>query len=133
MESSRLAVGIALILGVLAAPCAEGQTSGNAHRVGVIHQGGPYEGLVEGLRRGLRELGLEEGKQIVLDIRTTTDLKGVEQAARDLERAKVDLIYTVATSVTIAAKQATAHTPIVFFAGSAPVAAGLVESFARPG
>jgi putative ABC transport system substrate-binding protein len=89
--------------------------------------------VVDGLRQGLRELGLEDGKTIVLDIRPTSDLKAVEEAARDLERGKVDLIYTVATSVTIAAKRATVHTPIVFFAGSDPVAAGLVESLAKPG
>src|SRR5262245_27662809 len=131
MNRRAFAVGIAWLL---AAPCTPaGQTLGNVRRVGISHQGGPYEGLVEGLRQGLRELGLEEGKHIVLEIRTTSDLKAVEQAARDLEREKVDLIYTIATSVTIAAKHATVHTPIVFFAGSDPVAAGLVESLAQPG
>jgi putative ABC transport system substrate-binding protein len=45
----------------------------------------------------------------------------------------VDLIYTVTTSVTTAAKRATVHVPIVFFAGTDPVAAGLVEGLARPG
>jgi ABC-type uncharacterized transport system substrate-binding protein len=68
--------------------------------------------LVDGLRQGLRELGLKEGKHIVLDIRDTKgDLKGVEEAARDIERGKVDLIYTVNTSVTIAAKRATSIPP----------------------
>ena len=32
-------------------------------RVGVIHQGGPYKAVVNGLQDGLRQLGLEEGKQ----------------------------------------------------------------------
>jgi putative ABC transport system substrate-binding protein len=41
--------------------------------------------------------------------------------------------YTAATSVTSAAKRATVHTPIVFFAGTDPVAAGLVQSLAKPG
>src|SRR5262249_56774273 len=101
MNRRAFAAGIALIL---AAPCtAAGQTPGNVRRVGIIHQGGPYEGLVDGLRQGLRELGVEE---VVLEIRETSDLKAVEEAARDLERGKVDLIYTVATSVTIAAKRA---------------------------
>jgi putative ABC transport system substrate-binding protein len=134
MMASRLVLGVALMLGLLAAPyAAGGQTPGKVYRVGIIHLGGPYHVLVDGLRQGLRELGLEEGKHIVLDIRATSDLKAVEEAARDLERGNVDLIYTVATSVTIAAKRATAHTPIVFGAGSDPVAAGLVESFAKPG
>src|SRR5439155_26841100 len=43
------------------------------YRVGVIHQGGPYEAVVDGLRDGLRVLGYEEGKHFLLDIR---DLKG---------------------------------------------------------
>ena len=69
---------------------------------------------VEGLRQGLQELGLEEGKQLVLDIRETNyDLKAVEAAARDLERAHVDPLYTVTTSVTTAAKRATVRVPIV--------------------
>lgn len=134
MRLRSIGLIVTLVLGVLSAPCAVGgQTRVNVRRVGVIHRGGPYEAVVDGLRQGLRDLGLEDGKQVVLDVRAISDLKAAEEAAKDLERAKVDLIYTVATSVTIAAKRATAHTPIVFFAGSDPVAAGLVESFARPG
>jgi putative ABC transport system substrate-binding protein len=134
MRALRCVLGVALMLGLFAAPCAVGgQTPGNVRRIGVIHRGGPYEVVVDGLRQGLRDLGLEDGKHIVLDIRASSDLQAVEEAAKDLERGKVDLIYTVATSVTIAAKRATVHTPIVFFAGSDPVAAGLVESFAHPG
>jgi putative ABC transport system substrate-binding protein len=119
----------------LATPlAAEGQTPGNVHRVGIIHFGGEYRVVVDGLRQGLREFRLEEGKHLVLDIRETQyDLKAVEAAARDLERGNVDLIYTVSTPVTIAGKRATAQTPIVFYAGADPVAAGLVESLARPG
>jgi ABC-type uncharacterized transport system substrate-binding protein len=133
MSVSRTVLVAALMLGLLAAPGgAGGQTSGSVRRVGVILQGGVYAGAIEGLRQGLRELGLEEDKHFVLDIRDTKgDLKAVAAAAKDLERRKVDLIYTVATSVTLAAKGATAQTPIVFFAGTDPVGAGLVESLAR--
>jgi putative ABC transport system substrate-binding protein len=120
---------------VLATPlAAEGQTPGHAPRVGIIHFSGEHHVLVDGLRQGLRELGLEEGKNLALDIREITyDLKAVEAAARDLEREKVDLIYGVTTPVAIAVKRATTRTPIVFYAGADPVAAGLVESLARPG
>jgi putative ABC transport system substrate-binding protein len=82
----------------------------------------------------LKQLGLEEGKQYVLDIRDAKgDMKAIEEAARSLEREKVKLIYAVATSVVTAAKQATTDTPIVFVAGTDPVAMGLVESFVKPG
>jgi ABC-type uncharacterized transport system substrate-binding protein len=104
------------------------------HRVGVIMQGGPYYEAVEGLRDGLRKLGLQEKKDFVLDIRDAKgDLKVVEQSAKQLEREKVDLIYTLATSVTKAVKQVTNDVPIVFYAGNDPVSVGLVESFAHPG
>ena len=115
-------------------PLAEAQQA-KVYRVGVLIPGiaFAYE-IVDGLRVGLRELGLEEEKQYVLKIRDTKgDLKAAEAAARNLEQEKVDLIYTTRTSVTIAAKRATADIPIVFSAGADPVVLGLVESFAKPG
>jgi putative ABC transport system substrate-binding protein len=135
VKPSAVAFLISLTLALLAAPLSvKGQPPGTAHRVGIIYLSGEHREVVDGLRQGLRELGLEEGKHLVLDIRETKyDLKAVETAARDLERGKVDLIYAVTTPVTIAVKRATAQTPIVFFAGADPVAAGLVESLARPG
>lgn len=135
MRTLRLVALIALALVPLIMPyVAAGQTPGNVHRIGIIHFSGTHEAVVDGLRQGLRELGLEEGKQIALDIRQIKgDLKAVEEAARDLERGKVSLIYTATTPVTIAAKRVTTQTPIVFFVGVDPVAAGLVESLPKPG
>jgi putative ABC transport system substrate-binding protein len=48
-------------------------------------------------------------------------------------RRKIDVIVTVTTPATLAAKQATAITPIVFAVVSDPVGTGLVASLARPG
>lgn len=105
-----------------------------AYRVGVILQGGSLYQMVDGLRDGLKELGLEEGKHLVLEIRDTKgDLRSVEEVARSLEREKVNLLYAINTSVTIAVRRATADIPIVFYAGADPVAVGLVDSFAKPG
>lgn len=103
------------------------------YRVGVILSGGPYNASVDGLREGLRELGFAENKQYVFVIR---DLKGdrtkEEDEARNLER-DTDLIFAIPTNVATAAKRATTKVPIVFAVGSDPVAAGLVESFPKPG
>ena len=133
--NSRKVLVVAFVLGLLLAPlAADAQQVGKVYRVGVIHEGGPYHAVIQGLRDGLRELGLEERTHFVLDIRDTKgDLKAVEEAARSLVRARVDLLYTVATSVSLAAKRATADIPIVFCAGGDPVVLGLVESFAKPG
>lgn len=105
------------------------------HRIGVLLPGDAWYETVDGLRAGLKELGLEEGKQFILAIRDTKgDAKSVaEEAARRFEQEKFDLIYTTSTSVTLAARQATTDIPIVFCAGTDPVVVGLVKSFANTG
>ena len=112
---------------------AEAQQS-KVYRVGVITAGGAWYETIDGLRVGLKELGFEEGKQFTLAIRDTKgDVKAAEEAARNLEQEKVNLIYTTQTSGTLAARRATADIPIVFCAGADPDVLGLVESFAKPG
>lgn len=131
--SKQLVVSLLAVLILASADLAEaGQTK--VYRVGVILQGGPYQAVVGGLWDGLRQLGYEEGKNILLEIRDTKgDLKAVHEAATNLERDHVDLLYAIATSVTIAARQATADIPIVFCVAADPVGLGLVDSFAKPG
>ena len=119
---------------LLVAPLAAEAQQARVYRIGIVLQGGPYFADIDGLRDGLKELGLVEGKHFVLDVRDTKgDLTLVESAARALEEQKVDLIYSITTSVTLAAKRATKSVPIVFYSGTDPVAVGLVESFRRPG
>jgi len=116
-----------------AVPLAEAQQP-KVYRVGVLLPGEAWYETIDGLRVGLRELGLLEGKQFIFAIRDMKgDVKAAEEAARNLEQEKVNLIYTTSTNVTIAAKRATADIPIVFNAGADPVVLGLVESFAKPG
>jgi putative ABC transport system substrate-binding protein len=132
---SQAVIGFALTL-ILCALCFPAQAQQpKAYRIGVITGGGAYYETIDGLRAGLKQLGFEEGKQFVLAIRDTKGdvAKAAEEAARDLEQEKVNLIYATQTTVTIAAKRVTAHTPIVFCAGTDPVVVGLVNSFANPG
>ncbi len=87
-----------LASGLLAAPLGAEAQPARVYRIGVVLEGGPYSAAVDGLRDGLRELGFEDGKQLVLHVRDVKgDLKSVEAAARSLEGEKVDLIYAVAT------------------------------------
>src|SRR5215208_2568322 len=84
-------------------------------KIGVILQGGPWYAVVDGLRDGLMQLGLTEGKEFILDIRDTGgDVKSVEQVAKDLERKQTHLIYTIAASLSLAAKRATQQIVQVF-------------------
>jgi ABC-type uncharacterized transport system substrate-binding protein len=104
------------------------------HRVGVLLPGEAWYEIIDGLRVGLKQLGLEEGKQLTLVIRDwTSDAKTADEAAKIFEQEKVSLIYTTSTNSTIAAKRMTTDIPIVFCAGTDPVLLGLVDSFAKPG
>ena len=125
---------LALVCSGAVVPLAAQAQQSRVYRVGVILQGGAYSETVDGLRDGLREVGLEEGKQFILQVHDVKgNLKAVAAAARRLEEEKVDLIYAVATSVALTVKQATRRVPIVFYAGTDPVTVGLVASFRQPG
>ncbi len=125
-----LAIYLASAFG--AAPAQAQQT--RVHRVGVLVPGEAWYEIIDGLRTGLDELGVHEGKEYSLVIRDWKgDVKAAEAAARNLEQEKVNLLYIPSTNGTIAAKRATTETPIVFAAGTDPVVLGLVESFAKPG
>lgn len=107
---------------------------GKPVRIGVLLPGGVQYETLDGLRQGLKESSWEEGKHFVLEIK---DIKGdlalAEQAAKNLEKDGVNLIYALTTTVIAKAKAGTSQVPIVFAIGSDPVVGGLVENFARPG
>src|SRR6516164_6782108 len=81
----------------------------------------------------LRELAWIDGRNLAIEYRWAEgrNERYAENAA-ELVRLKVDVIVTVATPATLAAKQATAVIPIVFAATGDPVGTGLVASLARP-
>jgi putative tryptophan/tyrosine transport system substrate-binding protein len=82
----------------------------------------------------LRELSWVDGRNLAIEYRWAEGRnERYTEAAAELVRLKVDVIVTVATPATLAAKQATLVIPIVFGAASDPVGTGLVESLARPG
>jgi putative ABC transport system substrate-binding protein len=103
-------------------------------RIGVLHLGGVLATVVDGLRAGLKELGLQEGKQFELDIQDLQgEAKRAEGAAQKFERDKVKMIFTNTATVTTATMNATKNVPIVFTVGSDPVSLGYIKSFAQPG
>jgi ABC-type uncharacterized transport system substrate-binding protein len=72
---------------------------GKLQRIGVIHAGGPYEAMLAGLRSGLKEAGLAEGKQFVFHVRNTKgNPREVQSAAKQLESEQVDLLVAITSS-----------------------------------
>jgi putative ABC transport system substrate-binding protein len=124
-----------LMGGLLAAPLvAEAQPAAKIYRIGVLSPGTAPPGPLEALRQGLRELGYDEGRNIAITWRfagATDD--HLRDLAEELVRLKVDVIVSINTTASLAAKRATRTTPIVIARVSDPVRTGLVASFARPG
>jgi putative tryptophan/tyrosine transport system substrate-binding protein len=82
----------------------------------------------------IRKLGYIEDKNIAFEYRSADNkFDRLPALADELVRLKVDVIVTPGTAEALAAKKATRTIPIVFFGGGDPVAAGLVDSLARPG
>jgi putative ABC transport system substrate-binding protein len=85
-------------------------------------------------RQGLRELGYEEGKNIVIEPRHADGKSDrLPALAAELVRVKVDVIVSSASTQTPVAKEATSTIPIVMAQDSDPVGSGFVGSLGRPG
>ena len=88
----------------------------------------------ETIVRMLGELGYIDGKNIAYQFRyADNNLERLPSLANELVLSKVDALVTPGTSGAIAFKNATKTIPIVFLDVTDPVAAGLVDSLARPG
>jgi len=86
------------------------------------------------LGQELRKLGYVEGKNITFESRYAEGkYDRLAALADELVRLKVDVIITPSDVEALAAKNITSSIPIVFLEVSDPVAAGLVDSLARPG
>jgi len=82
---------------------------------------------IEGLRRGLRDLGYVEGRNIAIEYRWTEGrYNRFPEFAADMVRLKVDLIVAAVTSAALAARDATNTIPIVTVLVYDPVHLGLV-------
>jgi putative tryptophan/tyrosine transport system substrate-binding protein len=121
---------------VLAAPlAAEAQQAGKVYRVGFLWDSpAVWPHAIQAFRRGLRDLGWIEGKNIVLEFRWAEgQFDRLPRMVDDLIRLKVDLIVAPTSIYTDAAKRATSTIPIVFVSHADPVNTGHVASLARPG
>jgi putative ABC transport system substrate-binding protein len=90
--------------------------------------------LVEALKQGLRENGLVEGKDYVLEPRWAEgNYERFPGFARELLERGARVIIVVTIAGARAAQRATSVIPIVMASMNDPVGNGLVESLARPG
>jgi putative tryptophan/tyrosine transport system substrate-binding protein len=89
---------------------------------------------IDGFRQGLRNQGWVEGTNISIEYRDAEGQEdGLGALADELVALRVDVIVTVDTPPTQAAKRATGTIPIVIAVSADPVGAELVGSLAHPG
>lgn len=111
--------------------------SGRAYRIGILIRGTGYEPAVEGYKKRLAELGHEEGRNTIFDIRLTSNREELPLVARELAESGVDLIHTYSTPATQAAYLATRDmsnpTPVVFGSMGDPLISGVIKDIQHPG
>ncbi len=133
---SRYALGAFVLIGVvLGSSGTNAQSQGRPYRIGVLNNSfTPGTPTVEGLRAGIKAEGLEEGRDVRFDVRSTgAEDRTVAPLAAAIARETPDVIVAVGEKETRAAQAAAPKTPVVFIQIPDPVAIGLVTSVARPG
>jgi putative ABC transport system substrate-binding protein len=104
-----------------------------ALKIGFITMASIAEAYLTPFRTALRDSGYIEGKTVQIELRNPARAPELAQAAVDLVNAHVDVIVSVFTVATNAARKATASIPIVFLGVGDPVGTGIVASMNRPG
>jgi putative ABC transport system substrate-binding protein len=118
---------------VLAMPPAAAQQAGRVYRVAILEAIPAAQNVanLDALRRGLRQLGYVEGRNLIIEYRSADGTADrFPELASGLVRLKVDLIVTRGTSATRAVKDATATIPVVMATMGDPYP--IVASFAHP-
>jgi putative tryptophan/tyrosine transport system substrate-binding protein len=136
---SPLPFALSLLCALLFALCtsAAAQQPAKVRRIGIVSgTGNPTEAgsSIKIFRQALQELGYSEGKNILFEYRYTEgDRDRIPGIVAELMNLKVDILFSTQAIVVRAAKRATKTIPIVMAITPDPVAAGLVDSLARPG
>ncbi len=104
--------------------------------IGIVNLTPGLEAIVDGLKEGMTDLGYIEGENIEYIYEGPTgNIDLLEEAARDVVSKEVDLLISVSTPATFAAKNVLAETevPLLFVPTYDPVSNGIVNSIAMPG
>jgi len=135
-KASLRSILVAVVV-LVTAVIAEAQHQAKVAKIGWLGLRTGSEGEAGGRGRTLRilrERGYIEGKNIVFEYRTAENKPDrLPSIADELVGLKVDAIVAFSSFAAFAAKNATRTIPIVFLLTVDPVAAGLVDSLARPG
>jgi putative ABC transport system substrate-binding protein len=127
---------LSAILFALCLP-AEAQQPGKVPRIGFLPSSGDANNpgiQVTAFQQGLRDLGYIEGKNILVEYRYVEGkVDRIPSLVAELVQLKVDVLVVGSPGTVQETKRATKTIPIVMVITQDPVAAGYVDSLARPG
>jgi putative ABC transport system substrate-binding protein len=126
-----------VVMAMLMSGCGSA-TKDKVYKVGVLSGLDAFIGITDGFKTKMAELGYVEGKNVVYDIQTVSNVANDKAKAQEiLEKFvadKVDLIFTFPTGAAEIAKTVTAGTNIpVVFANTSVVGSDLIKSVREPG
>jgi putative ABC transport system substrate-binding protein len=124
---------LVVVMGLLVSGC--GAPKPKVYHVGILSGTSDFLPIGDGFRAKMTELGYIEGKNIVYDVQNAdADPVALERMAKKFVDDKVDLIFTIATEATVAAKTATQGTNVpIIFAYAGLDGTNLVKSVREPG
>jgi putative tryptophan/tyrosine transport system substrate-binding protein len=129
---SKVIIFFLLSAFIVATTCLnEAQQTQKILRIGLLSPGTPATNApnIEAFRKGLREVGLVEGKNIVIEtLYAAGNLDRYAWLAAELVSLKVDVIVTASAPAVQAVKNITKTIPIVMAAAADPVGAGLSQA-----
>src|SRR5512144_2395359 len=127
---------ITLLGGAVVWPlAARAQQAGSVLRIGLLWPGAspPAPPRMDAFRQGLRDSGLVEGRDVVIELRYAQGgLQQLPELAAELVRLNGDVFQASGDLAPRVAEQATATIPIVAFSDDI-LGAGLIPSLSRPG
>jgi putative ABC transport system substrate-binding protein len=117
------------------APVGAQTTSSAIRKLGVVTLGVPQSSLlITAFITGLRELGYEPGRNILLEFRNAEgQADRLPALVTEVMAKKIDIIVVESIAAAIVAKNASQTIPIVVAIASDPVGAGVFASLVRPG
>ena len=136
--NKKTALGLLATFLMISVAIAQAQQPKKVFRIGYLSSSDPAGDSTrsEAIRLALHESGYIEGQNIATDYRYAEGKRDrLPELAAELVRLKVDIILAAAGDLLIrTAMKATKTIPIVMVGGASdPVAAGLIDSLARPG
>ena len=136
-EARSLGALLAITLALLAAmrDASAIDAPAKVARVGYLAIGAPLSGVGSSLiGQELAKLGYVEGKNLIIEVRHASGSPDrLPEAAAELVKLNVDVIFAATNPAAFAAQAATRKIPIVVWGAHGAVETGLVSSLRRPG